>query len=420
MSRFRGPLAFWAAACAVAISTAAPSAQADINLYEKDGWGFRTSGMIGAHFQLAFGDGDPSTTHGVLVGGKIFPVGAQDTRDNSLVVSRVRSGFIGTQIGFGVTRQINEDLHIDSLMAVSLNDISSNRGQTLPKEVDFREAWAALVSPYGSLKFGRMFSIFGSASAPVILIAYRYGVGNPCFISTTTIACASVGAGPLYAGFDAQMRYISPRLAGLELQFAVSDPVVAPDFKMTPLPRFDGELNFDYSFNEDTRVRVIGQGMTEEVGRLQGTTEQKERVWGVMGSAVVDAYGFSLGGGGWQGSGIGVRTVLESGDAANPLAYDSDGKMRNFRGFFGNVAYDYHGTALAVGGGSVWVQSSARDIEPNGGRSVIAQSQEFHVVFTQKYDAITFVAEYMNWKNRWYWGEKQNVNFTGVGANFTW
>jgi len=89
------------------------------------------------HYQLMFGDGDPATTHGVLVGNKIEPIGAEDPRDNKLFLSRVRSGFIGTQIGFGVGRQISETVHVDSLLAVSLNDIRATEGNLCPRRSTF-------------------------------------------------------------------------------------------------------------------------------------------------------------------------------------------------------------------------------------------------------------------------------------------
>jgi Gram-negative porin len=373
---------------------------------------------------MLWGDNDPQTT-GILIGGKILPVGAEDPRDQTITLSRVRSGFIGTQIGFGVGRQISPSVHVDSLLSISMYDISSNRGQSLPKGVDYREAWAAVGTPYGTLKFGRMFSIFGSASAPVLLIAYRYGVGNPCIASQSTIACASVGAGPLYAGFDAQLRYISPRIGGFELQFAVSDPVVGPGYQISPTPRFDGELNFEQSFGQGNRVRVIGQGLTEKVKRVDQMREIDGNVWGGMGAAILEVSGLNVGGGGWAGSGIGTRGILEAEDAANPLGYDvthGTYELRQFRGFFGNVAFDYHGTALAVGGGTTFVRPTADDADETKmtTSSVLKQQTEYHVVFTQKFDALVFTAEYMHWKSQWHWGEVQNLNFAGVGANFVW
>ncbi|HEY0715924.1 MAG TPA: porin [Polyangia bacterium] len=420
MRRFRVASVSLSAAVAAASISVPLRATADVTFHNKEGWKVYTAGLISAQYQLATGDGDPPTTHGVLVGGKLLPGGARDTRDDSVTLSRIRSGFVGTQIGFGIVREISEETKVDAFMAVSLNDIGSNRGQTLPKGVDFREAWASLTGSFGSFKFGRMFSIFGSASAPIVLLAHQYGVGNPCYLNEATIACASVGAGPLYAGFDAQVRYHTPRMGGFELQVAISDPVVGPAFQITPQPRFDGEVNYDQEFGESSRLRLWGQGMTEEIRRVNGQELQVGRVWGAMGAGLANLGNFAIGGGGWTGAGIGVRQVMEIIDAANPLAYDSEGTLRKFRGFFGNASYTLGSTTIAAGGGAAYVQPTSPDIAETSSVNVLNQSIEMHVTLAHKFDQVIFTAEYMQWKNSWYFGEQQILNFAGAGANFVW
>jgi hypothetical protein len=294
-------------------------ARADITLYDQDGWSFYTKGMVASHLNLTVGDADPLPSSGkVLVGGQLLPVGAEDRRDQSIVLSRVRGGFVGTQFGLGAGREINDQVRIKSLIAVSLNDVSSNRGTNVPKGVDWREAWAGVEGPLGTFKFGRMFSIFGSASGEVVMMAYRYAVGHPCLAGAPTppsgippISCGSVGAGPLFAGFDAQLRYITPRLAGFEFQAAVSDPLIAPDFKITPTPRFDADLNWEAKLSANSKLRFIGQGMTQEVRRVQttptGSALQNKKGWGGMGAGLFHLGGFSVGGGGGSGKGGGAR-----------------------------------------------------------------------------------------------------------------
>jgi hypothetical protein len=428
MRRFRAlTLRLAPAALLFAVVMSPAKARADVVVSDHDGWTFYTNGLVAAHYQLATGDGDPKPLDGrqTLLGGKLLTSNVEDGRGASptVTLSRMRSGFVGTQIGFGVNRQISQTVHVESLLAVSVNDISNDRGQDGPKGVDFREAWASVVTPYGSFKFGRMFSIFGSASAQVVLIAYRYALGNPCsFVVPGGIGCGSVGAGPLYAGFDAQMRYISPRFAGLEFQFSVSDPTrSSTDFVLTPMPRFDAELNFDHKFGAATRLRVITQGLYEAPEKIEGTNLRKLNVWGAMGSAILDAGGLSVGGGGWTGAGIGLRVPLEVEDPTYPLSFEpKTGETRRFLGFFGNVAYDYHGSAVAVGGGSVFVRATASDIDPAVAYSVLTQNTEGHVVFSQRIDTVVLTAEYMRWMSKWYWGETQNLNFMGVGANYFW
>src|SRR5580658_4829654 len=260
MRRF-GSLSF-AVAASFAVLLFATRARADIVLYDKDGWGVYTRGQVAAFYQLAMGDGDPTMAAGTPIGGTFDSLTLANPQ-NQVTLSRVRSGFIGTQIGFGIRRDISESVHVDSLLAVSLQDISGGRNIGAPEGVDFREAWANLVTPYGSFKFGRMYSIFGSASTDVMLLAYRYGIGNPCTADGANIACGSVGAGVVFAGFNAEMRYITPRLAGFQAQFSVGDPISGQidGYTVTPLPRFDADINYDKQFGETTRLRIIAQGM---------------------------------------------------------------------------------------------------------------------------------------------------------------
>jgi predicted porin len=403
--------------------TAATPAKADVVFYEKDNWSVYTRGLIATHYQYAFGDGDPAAAQGVLVGGKILPGAATDPINQKLKLSRIRSGFIGTQLGVGVRRIISDRVKVDSLIAINLADVSSNRNQEINKSVDVREAWAAVETPVGTFKFGRQFMIFGSGSAPVVMISHKYGVGNPCFVNFPTIACASVGAGALYAGFDAQLRYETPRFAGLQFQVAASDPWIGPGYQMTSTPRFDAELNLDLKFGDTGRVRAFAQGVTQTIKRrnvdLSLTTGT---VMGGMGTAVLEVAGLAIGGGGWQCKGCGTRQVFEVGvDSANPLAYDNTTfDLRTARGFFGNAGYTFYDFTLAAGAGAAYVRPTVSDAAANTPVSVLKSSTEYHVTFTKKIDAIALIAEYMHWKNTWHFGEKQDVTYTGLGANFVW
>lgn len=445
LSAIRSKLATTLAGLTLGLMLAPSEAKADVVFFEKEGWSVYTRGLIASHYQLALGDPDPTTTHGVLVGGKILtpsvtdgcgemtanPIAGQPPICKpTLMLSRIRSGFIGTQLGVGVRRTITESVKVDSLVSINLADISSNRNQEINKSVDVREAWAAVSTPVGTFKFGRQFMIFGSGSAPIVLISHKYAVGNPCFVNFPTIACASVGAGPMYAGFDAQLRYETPRFAGLQVQAAVADPWVGPDFQITPYPRADVEINYDQSFSESFRARVFLEGVVQQVQRRNPTPPndlKKGTVMGGFGSAIVNIGGFAIGAGGWQCKGCGTRQVFEVGvDGANPLAFDKVFDLRTSRGFFGNAGFTFDGFTVAAGAGAAYVRPTANDApELSGGTpstsvSVLHSSTEFHVTLTKQIDSIALAAEYMRWANKWHYGEKQDVNYAGLGANFLW
>ena len=425
------------AALLVAVALIPGRAKADITLFDHDGWSFYTTGLVAAHYQLLMGDADPNARL-PLAGGRILDEGsATDLRDPThltTTLSSMRSGFIGTQIGFGVNRQISQNVHVESLLAISLEGINSNRGQNLQKDVDYREAWAAIVSPYGTLKFGRMFGIFGEGSAEVMMMAFRYGVGHPCNISQATISCGSSGAGPIYAGFDSAIRYITPRFAGFQFILSVADPVVGPGMKMSPVPRVDSELNFDQTFG-GFHLRVIGQTMfdriesstagTDNAGMITLGNLKTDNVWGVMGTAIASISGLTLGGGAWTGSGVGERIPLEASDPGNPISYDQTLQLRQFRGFYGNAQFAIAGNALTIGGGELFVKPTAVD-DMATVNFVLVDQYEAHVTFSYKWDAIVFEAEYMHWHTDWHYdpmnpmnaAPEQNLNFMGGGINY--
>jgi hypothetical protein len=234
----------------LAVAAVPTTAKADITLFDRDGWTFYTTGLAAAHYQNVSGDPDPNARLS-LAGGRILDEGVSsddtDPNDRKLSMSKVRSGFIGAQIAFGMNRHISQNFHVESLFALNIAGIDSNRGidLTAPKGTDFREAWGAIVSPFGTLKFGRMFGVFGEGSAEVQAIAWKYGVGHPCVLNHSTISCGSSGAGPIYPGFDAAIRYISPRLAGFQFVVSIADPVTSPQLRISPYPRVDNEINFD-------------------------------------------------------------------------------------------------------------------------------------------------------------------------------
>jgi len=422
---------YWAGALAVAVSAIPTRALADVTLFEKNGWTFHTSGLVAAHYQLIKGDADPTFSNGATnvssSGGQIQDERtASDQRDNSLTLSNIRSGFIGTQIGFGLNREISPTVHVESLLSINMVGINSNRGQNLQKDVDYREAWAQVVSPYGSVRFGRMFGIFGEGSAEVMLMAFKYGVGHPCVINHATISCGSSGAGPIYAGFDGAIRYITPRLAGFELALSVIDPAVSPSAKMSPYPRFDTEINFDQTFDA-VKIRIIGQSMLEQIGTSTAPagptpgTVTKDTIWGAMGTGIVSVGGFGIGGGGWTGAGVGERIPLEADDPANPISNDATLELRKFRGFYGNAQFEFMDNSITAGGGILYVQPTALDSLDKKAPSDVLKSQfEYHVTYHHKFDAIVLNAEYMHWETKWHFGEVQKLNFFGAGINYLW
>jgi predicted porin len=417
----------------VVVSLISARAKAEITLFDSDGWTFQTSGLVASHYQLIKGDADPQGGGKTLIGGRIYDEGQSgDQRDGSLTVSDVRSGFIGTQIGFSLNRQISPTVHVDSFLAASVNGINSNRGQdtATAKGVDYREAWAELVTPYGSLKFGRMFGLFADGSAAVQMMAWQYGVGHPCVINASTISCGSSGAGPLYPGFDAAIRYTSPRIAGFRLQVSVTDPDVGDIGKMSPYPRVDTDLDFDQTFGP-ARLRLIGQSMWNRIESSTPTTITSYTIWGAMGTGLLDIGPVSLGGGAWTGAGVGERIPLEAADPSNPIAWDQTGALRHFLGVYGNAQFNYQDTSITVGGGELFVKLTDLDLSTMTPALPLTDQYEGHITLDHKFGGcIVAHVEYMHWHTDWEQDPSaapgtpnpnvQSLNFMGAGMNYLW
>ncbi len=130
---------YWTAAFAAAVLAIPAQARADVTLVEKDGWTFYTKGLVAAHYQLIKGDADPTFSNGVMsgvpsAGGQILDERtSSDQRDNSLTLSNIRSGFIGTQIGFGVNRKISDSVRVESLLAINAMGITATAARTFRK-----------------------------------------------------------------------------------------------------------------------------------------------------------------------------------------------------------------------------------------------------------------------------------------------
>jgi porin-like protein len=427
MRRNRSHSPKWAVTAVLfACATAPRIARADIVFYDAEGWRVFTAGRVEGHYQLIHGDGDPISSNR-LVGGQIQNTASQD-ENNRLLDSRIRSGFVGSQIGFGLNNKLSETSEAKAFVGIWLMGIDSNKG-TPPqnKAVDVREAWGSIGGSFGTFIFGRAFSIFGSASGEVNAYAYEFAVGHPCLADVSTIACGSVGAGPLYAGYNAQLRYVTPRFAGFELQASIEDPTSLTDYHITRFPRFEGELNYLAAWSGDGKFVVKGQGLTQELGKLNDSRNGtvSTTAWGAMGVARLEVAGFRVGGGAWLGKGMGTHNALQQDDAARPLAQDLPGgqypgdELRKFRGAFGNVSFGYHGTALAVGAGGAFVQETLSDASTVS-TSLLKQNLEYHAVFTQRIHSIVLSAEFMHWRSEWYRGETQSLNFIGAGATFVW
>ncbi len=242
-----------AAAVTLGVVVASPRvARADVVIFEKDAWSVWTSGRSAAHYQFILGGGTPTpSAPGVVLTG--FRNDAATDENNNIATSRIRSGWVGTQLGIGVANQLTPTTKVKAFFAVSVADITNDREKTADKGVDFREAWTTIEGSFGTVKFGRALSIFGPALAgSVYMYSYGNAVGHPCTIDGQAITCGPINAGAIYPGFNAQLTYATPNLNGFGAKIGLFDPSLPSladgtyPYTLRPLPRVEGELSYEY------------------------------------------------------------------------------------------------------------------------------------------------------------------------------
>ena len=416
----------FAAASALCAWSMWPSiARAELVLYDANGWRFLTAGRVEGHFQLIEGDGDP-VSHNRLVGGQIQNTSTQD-ENNKLVDSRIRSGFVGSQIDFGVSNKLTETVEAKALVAAWVGGIDSNKG-TPPasKDVDVREAWGSVVGPFGTFLFGRAFSIL--APLPARSTTTRSLTRSAIRVWRTRRRLpADRWAGPSTLGstrsFSTNHRvWPDFRAAGV-----ARGSVVAARLPHHPSSSIRGRNQLPSPVSRRRSVRRERPGARAAAREI----ERRPRRNGIHDRVGSHGGGSSRAGlvqAGWrrldrQGHGHAQRSPTgRPGQAvgARPARRKLSGdELRSFRGYFGNVVFDYNGTALAVGAGGAFVQETISDAAAIS-TSLLRQNVEYHAVFTHRIHSIVLSAEYMHWQSKWYLSESQSLNFIGVGSTFVW
>jgi hypothetical protein len=159
-------------------------------------------------------------------------------------------------------------------------------------------------------------------------------------------------------------------------------------------------------------------------------TITNHNIWGVMGTGLFDIGPVSLGGGAWSGAGIGERIPLEAADPGNPLAWDQNGNLRHFLGYYGNAQFNFNGTSITAGGGELLVKLTTLDLSMNPPQITLTDQYEGHVTLNHKFaNCIIANVEYMHWHTDWQDDPRaapgtphvrQSLNFMGAGVNYVW
>lgn len=325
-------------------------AAADVTLVDKDGWNVFINGRMQAFLNYNAGNGYPrAVVDGnnktvILQSGGYSSTAVERPRITStndpgkIQELRIRTGFTGNVLGFGIRRTLDEDTSILGYTAVTVIIESTDRRKYLPVVPDWRESYFRLSAPWGSVTAGRTLTLFSRGATEITyLYGFKYGLGWPGDVSNNGPAAGHVGFGVLGNGYGAGLAYATPRLAGAQLTVGAYDANVLPGstfWERARWPRVEGELTYETKLGSFGFLKLFGNGMWQEIDERDG--ERSASMSGVGYGARIEVGPVHLGLAGHYGTGIGLNFALDPSDSFfNPETPDR--KFRTMDGYYAQL-----------------------------------------------------------------------------------
>lgn len=336
----------WTGASALLLgSLLAAPANADVILVEKDGWTAYMNGRMQTFLNYNQGDGLPKKVYdgnnaasvaaglgektvqlqggGLGYGDAAIEVqpqatGSVDPNDRGKVQDlRIRTGFVGNVLGFGIKKKLNEHTTLSGYTAVTVYIDSTSRRKYTRVDPDWRESFLRIEGPWGSVTAGRTLVLFSRGATEITyLYGYRYGLGWPGSISNLSESgpgAGHVGFGILGNGFGAGIAYATPKLGNIaQLTVGAYDANNIPGsgtLERTKWPRLEGEATVDSTIGTLGMFKLFVNGAYQKIYENQGWKDQTIAGFGAGGRLELGPV--HLGVAGHMGKGIGVDFALQ-------------------------------------------------------------------------------------------------------------
>ena len=419
----------------------AASARAEVPLVKVgDGWEVYTSGRIGAFLELLKGTGVPIVydangvpLHPVGNGGIVAqtdPVVVNGTtRPGPLLSFRVRSGFLGNILGFGVRRQLTENTTVSGFISI-WGTAETDSGRTFFKNfADEREGYLKVEGPAGSLLVGRALSLFSRGATEIdFLYGHGFAVGNPAGFDTAGPSAGHIGYGVLANVFVAGATYATPRFHGLQLTAGYYDParLVGLYWTRSKLGRPEAEATYDALIGELARLHLFLNGAWQKVYATD--VPRSANVYGGGAGGRLEVGRVHLGIAGHYGQGLGVHYTLDGSDAV--LNQYTTQRLRKFDGAYVQSQVVLTSKVdVSAGWGITRVHKLAEDYDPaNNDPNTMQPRISFlrsqmgisGVVVYHASSYLHFAADYFRADVRWWLGEEQVVHGFNLGSTLVW
>ena len=450
----------------LAVFTFPKSALAEKILAKSDDWQVYTDGRVGGFFGWTHGQGRPNDTyadglhlHNALGGGWQVTNDAGPTVNNqpdsgTVDSMRIRSGFIGNQLGLGVRGQVTPWTMVTGYIQIWAWVESNGRKKNEINTADVRQGYAKLEGLWGSLLAGRTRTLFSRGATDIdSLYAHRWGVGFPGgSIDSYGPTQGQIGFGVLGSGFAAGIIYATPILAGFQLLVGAFDPVQLQgnsSATRTKYVRPESELTFERKFGNTGKVVLFVNGAYQKVYKDSNCVYDPvahlpcaQTVAGVGYGGRFELGPFHLGAAGHYGQGLGFNYALEASDAAADL----QGLLRKTDGYYIQSQVVLGKFDLFAGWGIVRAFLTVNDkikvhdprlpVDPNWtAEQTAAEIEQFGILphSVIKYQMginggvvynltpqVHFDVDYFWAKAAWFLGERQVLHCLNTGLTFNW
>jgi hypothetical protein len=325
-------------------------ASADVILVQKDRWTVFMNGRMQAFLNYNVGNGYPLN----VIDGNNKSVVLQSGGYDSDVVERpktttsndpgriqelrIRTGFVGNVLGFGIERDLGGETKLLGYTAVTTFIESTDRRKYLGIVPDWRESYLKISAPWGSVTAGRALTLFSRGATEITyLYGFKYGLGWPGNIGNNGPTAGHVGFGVLGNGFGAGIAYATPNLGGAQLTVGAYDANVLPGstfWERARWPRAEGEATYEMKLGTLGMFKLFGNGMWQQIYEKGG--DRSATMAGVGYGGRVEVGPVHLGLAGHYGTGVGLNFALDpSSSFFNPETPDR--KFRTMDGYYAQL-----------------------------------------------------------------------------------
>jgi hypothetical protein len=326
-------------------------AQAEVKIAESAGWALSTDGRVNAFVSHVYGEPRPEGLTGLpWVGFNESNSTGQVNAKDKLQKTRIRSGYVPSTLALNLRKQMLPNMKVAARVELGFQITNIDPSFIAdPTWMEPRAVYLDLSGGWGSVRAGRDFSLFGRGNLFMNYeLGHAYGVGFPCaYEKIFGGACGHVGFGTLWPDFRAQISYTTPSIADiLSISVGVFDPRTIPTYSwdQTPLPRFEGEANANYSWREGWGVKAWANGFHQRIGTTADVDPDNDTAtmnsvrqdftqdaYGVGGGVLAALGPVKVGGSGYMGKGMDAFTVFTFNPIYIGQASTVKGYERRFR-----------------------------------------------------------------------------------------